>query len=136
MIAVLNLLQMGGGSEPDSPVDLTVNADKDLYFADELAGTKVTIYVSSNDNRKMVIDWSNWLNGQTIASVSWTPSNTGILPTPGNQTNSNTTTTAYLNPSDNQTDSEVRVDVKVTADSSVARITERSFMVNVVRRWV
>jgi hypothetical protein len=127
-------LAIGGGEEPTAFDALTyvIDPEDNTFFAYKGVYDMKTVYIGKTSNKKkVVIDWSNWLNsGSSIASDTWVSSPTGVL-TLSNESSTSTTSIVYIN--SNTIDSEVWLTNQITTDDSIALIEERNILVKTVR---
>ena len=130
-LSVLLNLGFAGGDEPGEYDQDTIIIEPEsdtiyVYIGDSME----TRYKSPDGVKKQVIDWSPWLGTSTISSVTWDSSPNLTF---GDNSNTNQTATTYI--SGGELNQEYRVDCKIVTADSPARTEERSFILNIVRKW-
>lgn len=135
MLAALQLLNMGGGQADitvDSRNTLFVPFEQNTLFVQRGFYDMLTVYIDKDSDAKLVkIDWSDWLNGSSIASTTWEVQNSSNRITVSNTSNNSTICTAYLNAT--YYNDEIFVKNTIVTNDTIPETESRSILVKTVR---
>ena len=131
---ILNLSFAGG--EGEIAVDantLFVNYEDTTLHVTRGRYEIKTIYVDKDATKRISADWSDWLNGSSIASVVWEVENNSNIITLSDASNNSTVCVNYVAAS--VYDQEIFVKCTITTDDSPVEVEPRSFLVKTVRTF-
>lgn len=129
---LLNLGFAGGNKNPDHGQHwLYVRPVKETFFVRLDNSMPERIYADEDATTRIYVDWTDWLAGTTISSVSWSE-DTGAV-TFSNSTNTNQVATTYVTTTSGTINREYRLECKVTTAESPARVYPYSLMLFVTR---
>jgi len=137
MLAILNLLNMGGGSGILATDENSIHVDFEDTTLHAIRGSYdlKTIYVDRNasQRKRVSVDWTRWLDGSTISSVAWDVENTSNAITLSGDTFNNQIAVNHVNSNDSAYGLDLHLRCTITTADSPTQTESRSFLIRTVR---
>ena len=134
-LGALSLLNMGGG-QADPQFDANTLyvgfEDTNLIVFRGLYDMKV-IYIDVDAKKRIQADWTDWLNGSTIDTSTWTVESSSTEIVVSDTSNTTAVTVAYINAAAGTYQLDINLKNTIVTNDAIPETESRSFLIKVVR---